>query len=147
MPENPEQNKKVNTGTAIAVIVLVLVLTSILVYSFYQHNYCKDGDDFSLAQPNELWGIVTQFDLMEQPIDDADSTLSDEAPIARLDSTAQVVVIETDGEWKKVAVLNKLNVEKTGWVDSRKIRCARNLTQWMREHLAKPDTTQTNSLP
>jgi len=68
----------------------------------------------------------------------------EESIIARTDSVTQIAIIETNFEWKKVALLTDLNVDTIGWVNSEKIKCARNVTKWMQERFAPEDTTIIN---
>ena len=60
--------------------------------------------------------------------------------IVRLDSVTQVAIIETNFEWKKIALLTNLNVDTIGWVNSEKIKCAKNVTKWMQVRFIEEDT-------
>ncbi len=140
MENNWHQEKRISWNKAIALIAAVVLITAIFVYGFYAINYCSDGDDFSQSQTNELWGIISNFDLMKSPNYDDASNFKENFLIAHVDTIAQVAIIETNQEWKKIAVLKNLNASAIGWVDAKKIKCARNLTKWMQENLRKADS-------
>ena len=141
MIENTENEKQISLKKAIWIITLVITITIIFIYGYYKTNYCKDGDDFANAQKGELWGIVSDFDLMKRPNDISSPNFHDDFLIARVDSVSQIAIIETKQGWAKIAVLKNLNVIAMGWVDTKSIKCARNLTKWMQQSFMKTDTT------
>ena len=97
--------------------MIVTLIASFFVYSYYKINYCSDGDNFENAQTNELWGIVSGFDLLKSAEIFSHSIDLQELRIARIDTITQVVIIETKQAWKKVAPLRNLNVDTIGWVN------------------------------
>ncbi len=140
MEEN-NQTKKIEIKKAFVIIILTLLFTILFAYVFYNNNFCKDGDNFRLAKKNELWAIISDYDLLNTPGNNSDEENLEKFLIARLDSVTQVAIIETNFEWKKVALLIELNVDTIGWVNSDKINCAKNLTRWLEEHFVPEDTT------
>jgi len=141
MDKNLDQNIKVSIKSAYLIIVIVTLVTSFFVYGYYKINYCSDGDDFESAEVNELWGIVSGFDLLKSPGNFPNSVDLQEQTIVRIDTITQVVIIETNQPWKKIALLRNFKVDTSGWVNSKKIKCARNLTKYLQENFMKIDTT------
>ena len=139
--EEKNQDKKINIKKALVIMILTILVTILFAYGFYTNNFCKDGDNFRLAKKNELWIIISNYDLLNTPENNSNEENSEESIIARTDSVTQIAIIETNFEWKKVALLTDLNVDTIGWVNSERIKCARNLTRWMQEHFAPEDTT------
>ena len=142
MENNQHQKKRISLNNAIFIIAGVTLMTTIFVYGYYTTNYCSDGDDFSNAQTNELWGIISSFDLMKNPNFNGGSNFPGDTLIARVDTVSQVAIMEINQEWKKIAVLKNLNVSTIGWVDAKKIKCAKNLTKWLQENFSKLDSAK-----
>ena len=140
MDEKKNHNIRISRKKAIYIIALVTLITSIFVYGYYATNYCNDGDDFRNAQTNELWGIISNFDLMKNPNNNSSPNFQEDFLIARVDTISQVAIMETNQAWKKIAVLKNLNVGAIGWVDANKIKCAENLTKWLQENFSKMDS-------
>ena len=93
-----------------------------------------------MAKKNELWAIISKYDLLNTPENNSVGENFETSTIVRLDSVTQVAIIETNFEWKKVALLTNLNVDTIGWVNSKNIRCAKNISKWMQERFIAEDS-------
>ena len=138
--EEKNLTKKINIKKALIIISMTVLITIFVIYGFSKYNYCKDGDDFRLAKKNELWAIISNYDLLNTPENNSVGENFETSIIVRLDSVTQVAIIETNFEWKKIALLTNLNVDTIGWVNSKNISCAKNITKWMQERFIAEDS-------
>ena len=61
------KTKKIELKKGIAIIFFTSLITILFIYGFYINNYCSGGDDFRFAKKNELWAIITNFNLLNTP--------------------------------------------------------------------------------